>query len=333
MSDGETVSTSPAPIPRGAAPPAAVPGTPAPESVATCESCGQTVASESARPLPGNVRSGTWRGPVYAVGRVTPQFPSIAVEKEFVQLTGQVGHGMVETELLREVLRAPDNRYLARHLCWVFATQEVDTFALAPREEAELARLVDLLPDDAAEDVVHVVVGSSVLPGAIYEPCPTLGLPTVVADQLFGFTLDEFGDALQNAEAAESAASAPAEASSRKTGRAARPRDQLQAVVRDVFSRLTRRAENRGVSDEHRALNYLALRYPPLYHAVAQAYDEGKLLVDIHARHRHSSDRRLVSVEVIFRHRRTEITDRLQCLVDVTEVFPFLVTKLQPTFE
>jgi hypothetical protein len=85
------------------------------------------------------------------------------------------------------------------------------------------------------------------------------------------------------------------------------------------------------MADEHQALNYLALRYPPVYQAAAQAYGEGKVLTGIHARHSHSRDRRLVSVQFLFRHRRSEITERYECVVDVTGL-PFLVSGLQPTY-
>lgn len=278
--------------------------------------------------------AGTWRGPVYAVGQLAPQFPSLGVEKEFAQLTRGATGRLVEAELLREVLSDPDNRFFGRHLCWVFTTQQVDAFVVLPREDADVTRLVELLPSGDSDDVVHVVVGRSVSPGALDSPCPESGLPMVVADQLLAFTLDEFAAALPDSDAetdSERAPSAPGIEPAADGGGGSR--EQFQAVVRDVFHRLTRRADNYGISEEHRALNYVALRYPPLYHAVAQAFDNGKMLVGVHARHGHSSTRRLVSVVLTFRHRRTEITERYQCLVDVSEVFPFMVTRLQPVYD
>jgi hypothetical protein len=253
-------------------------------------------------------------GAVYAVGQLAPQFPSLGVEKEFAQLIGGISPGSVETAMLREVLSDPDNRFLGRHLCWVFNTQQVDAFVVLPRDEADVIRLTESLPagDSGEEEVVHVVVGRPARAGVIDSPCAASGLPAVVADQLLAFTLREFAAALPDA-GTEQAPSAD--------------------VVRQVFHRLTRRADNRGISDEHRALNYLALRYPPIYHAVAQASAGGKVLAGINARHSHSQARRVVSVGLTFRHRRTEITERYYCLVDVTEVFPFLVSPLMPTYE
>jgi hypothetical protein len=274
-----------------------------------------------------------WSGLVYAVGRLAPQFPSLGVEKEFAQLAqGAYQGGLVEMGSLRRVLDAPENRYLGRHLCWVFTAQHVDAFAVLPRDDADVDRLVAVLSPTESEDVVHVVVGRSAPTGAIDSPCAASGLPTVVADQLLAFTLDEFAAALPDADAAPGEEGPPTgDPPARDDDQT---RKQFQAVVRDVFTRFTRSADNRGIAEEHRARNYCALRYPNVYHAVLQAYREGKMLVGVDARHsHHAGARRVVSVRLTFRHHRTDVTERYHCLVDVTEVFPFLVTRLQPTFD
>src|SRR4051812_6148590 len=60
-------------------------------------------------------------GAVYAVGRIEPRFPSIAVEKEFAQLVGRADPTKrAGYDLMRDILTDPDNRYLARRVCWVF---------------------------------------------------------------------------------------------------------------------------------------------------------------------------------------------------------------------
>jgi hypothetical protein len=112
-----------------------------------------------------------------------------------------------------------------------------------------------------------------------------------------------------------------------KAGRA-----EFEAVVRRLFPRLTRGAGNRGLADEHRARNYLALRYPAIYHAVRQAEADGKVLAGVDARHSHSADRHVVAVRLTVRSPRTDLTEHYQCLVDVTESFPFLITGLQPVY-
>lgn len=70
-------------------------------TLADCPTCGQpTGLSQGASMGPNN-----WSGLVYAIGRLTTQFPILEVEKEFTQLTGKVAEGgLLETALLRRVL-------------------------------------------------------------------------------------------------------------------------------------------------------------------------------------------------------------------------------------
>jgi hypothetical protein len=273
----------------------------------------------------------SWNGFVYAIGRLTTQFPTLGVEKEFTQLTEGVEQGgLIETALLRRTLDAPENRYLGRHLCWVFTTQHVDTFAVLPRDDTDIARLVEMISPAASENIIHVMVGRSTR-AELDSPCAGLGLPAVVADQLLAFTLDEFAEALPGGDTTsveEASGGDQAELPERD-----QDRKQFQAVVRELFLRLTRRAENRGIADEHRALNYVALRYPPIYHTAMQAYRENKMLVGIDARQSPSATRRVVAVRLTFRQRRTDIIERYHCLVDVTDVFPFLVSPLTVVYD
>jgi hypothetical protein len=304
--------------------------------VETCANCGQPFATPSGRSPGASSPAGGWSGPVFGVGKIVPQIPSLGVEKHIVQLAGGLSHGFVETTVLRDVLSVPENRYLGRHVCWVLTSQQVDAFAVVPRDEADIVRLVELLPSDETDDVIHVVIGRAGLPAVAGSPCAQAGLPLVVADQpLLGFTLDEFASAMPDAEPGRNGEQADQGTSGVPApGDGGLSRDQFNVIVRDVFRRITQRAGNLGRSDEHRALNHLAVQYPKLYHAVAQAHRERKTLVDITARHAHSSTRRLVSVELVFLQRQTDISERYQCLVDVTpdSPFPFLATRLQQTF-
>jgi hypothetical protein len=256
------------------------------------------------------------------------------VEKQIAQLAGGLSHGFVETTVLRDVLSVPENRYLGRYVCWVLTSQQVDAFTVVPCDEADIVRLVELLPSDETDDVIHVVIGRAGLPAVAGSPCAPAGHPLVVADQMLGFTLNELASAMPDADSGGNGEQAGQATSSVPASGAGLSRDQFNVIVRDVFRRITQRAGNLGRSDEHRALNHLAVQYPKLYHAVAQAHREGKTLVDITARHAHSSTRRLVSVELAFLQRQTDISERYQCLVDVTpdSPFPFLATRLQQTF-
>ena len=303
-------------------------------AVETCANCGQPFASQSGLSPGASTPPGGWSGPVYGVGQIVPQIPSLGVEKQIAQLAGGLSHGFVETTVLRDVLSVPENRYLGLHVCWILISQQVDAFAVVPRDEADIVRLVELLPSDETDDVIHVVIGRAGLPDVIGSPCAQAGLPLAVADQLLGFTPDEFAAALPDAESGRDGQQADQGTSSVPSAGEGLSRDQFNVIVRDVFRRITRRAGNLGLSDNHRALNYMAVQNPKLYHAIAQAHREGKALVDITAVHSHSSTRRLVSVELMFLDRQTDISERYRCLVDVTpdSPFPFLATRLQQTF-
>jgi len=267
------------------------------------------------------------RGWVYAIGRIVPQFPNLGVEKEFAQLGGGAAaqpQGTVETDELIEALRNPDNAYLARQLCWMFSAGDVEAFTLVCQDDAQAHRLVEALPYAAqAEQTVQVVVGTIGFPGAD-DPCAGSGLPAVRVDHHLAFTVDEFIDAL----AAEDRGGDGDDADHGQE-----PDESFRAAARDLFARLTRRSNNRGIAEEHRALNYVALRYPPLYRVRADAYRENKTLIDVEARHSHSSNRRLVAVRLVFRDRRTDVVERYQCLVDVTDRFPFLAAPLTQVYD
>jgi len=250
------------------------------------------------------------------------------VEKEFAQAAGSpLTGGAADINLLREVLQDPENSYLGRHLCWIFSAQHIEAFVLAPRGDADIARLMEAVPSADAESVLNVVVGQS---SEVKSRCTVPGLPTITFEQLLTFTSSDFSQALLDADR-EMASAADSESAPEATD--ASSRDEDRAVIRDLFDRLTRRSDNRGISDEHRALNYVALRYPRFYSAILAGRREGKALASVEALPAASTDRRMVAVRATLRNRRTDIIERYRCLVDVTEVFPFLVTSLELTYD
>lgn len=90
-------------------------------------------------------------------------------------------------------------------------------------------------------------------------------------------------------------------------------------------------ADNAGATDEHRALNYLALRYSAIYHKVMEQFQKGFGLKEVEIqRSRLSGTRNIVDVIFAFNDRRTDFIEKFFVRVDVTEEFPFLVTKLSP---
>jgi hypothetical protein len=102
----------------------------------------------------------------------------------------------------------------------------------------------------------------------------------------------------------------------------------------ELFLQIMRLANNTGATDEHRALNYLAVRYPALYAFTAERHAHNYALTAIEVRPSYLSGARKI-VEVIFSytHRQTNVTDKYFVRVDVTEEFPHLVTNVSPYYD
>jgi hypothetical protein len=93
-------------------------------------------------------------------------------------------------------------------------------------------------------------------------------------------------------------------------------------------------ADNAGATDEDRALNYLAMRYDRIYAETAAANDRNESLTGIEVRASpHSGTRKMVDVICSYTNRSTDVVDKWFVRVDVTEEFPFLVTKLSRYLE
>jgi hypothetical protein len=93
-------------------------------------------------------------------------------------------------------------------------------------------------------------------------------------------------------------------------------------------------ADNAGNSDEHRALNYLAVRYQAIYVKAAEYFAQNSSLaaVDVQ-RSALSGGRKVLDVIFTYTNRTTEVKDKCFVRVDVTDEFPFLVTKLSPYYD
>jgi PatG C-terminal len=254
---------------------------------------------------------------VYALGRVDARFPSLALEKEFAQVTGRTDTaGQTDRQALHSVLTERANRYLARQMCYVFTIEGLETYILIPRDPADFELLIDAIRPNARATDTDVVIG---VRGLIAPPetCNGLMVPIVAFDQLYSFDRDELIGAIPR----------PEKLSKDKE-------EQFQATAGELFDRIMQMADNAGATDEHRALNYLAVRYPAIYARAAEAHDDESTLTAVDVRpSRLSSSRKIVDVVFSYTHRRTDVTEKSFVRVDVTEEFPFLVTKLTPYYE
>jgi hypothetical protein len=269
-------------------------------------------------PNPEGAGSSTTYPYVYAIGRVEPRFPSLAVEKEFAQATGRLEEtaGLTDREATRSVLSERENRYLVRQICFVLTIEGLETYILQPRDPADFELLVEAVrpaPRPADIDVVIGVRG----PLAPPEACNGLMVPIVAFDQIYSFDVDSLVQDLPRPE------SIPA-----------RQEQRFRSAAEELFYRIMQLMDNAGATDEHRALNYLAVRYPAIYATAAEQHGRNASLSGVEVRpSRLSGVRRIMDVIFSYTHRETGVMESFFVRVDVTEEFPFLVTRMTPYFE
>jgi hypothetical protein len=255
---------------------------------------------------------------VYAIGRVEPRFPSLAVEKEFAQVVGRAEDtaGLTDRETLQSVLSERSNRYLARQLCFVLTIEGLETYILVPRDPVDFELLVEAVRPSPRPTDVDVVIG--VLgPIAPPEACNGLMVPVVAFDQLYSFDVDSLVQGIPRPD------SIPEERE-----------ESFRSAAEELFNRMIQIADNAGATDEHRALNYLAVRYDRIYAQTADAYGRDSSLSGVEVRpSRLSGTRRIVDVVFSYTNRNTDVTEKFFVRVDVTEEFPFLVTKISPYYD
>jgi hypothetical protein len=263
----------------------------------------------------GDAGNGGATGPypfVYAIGNIEIRFPSLGVEKEFAQASGRTDTaGLSDQQVLQRVLAEPQNRYLIRQVCWVFTIEGMETYLLQPREAADYDLLLEAVRSNPRRQDVDVVVG---LRGPLAPPtmCNGLSVPIVGFSQIYSFDRENFAQAVPVPEGEEA--------------------EGFSDKVNEIFDRILRVADNAGNSDEHRALNYVATRYPAIYNLGSQQFGEGNSLTAIEtAPSRLSGTRRIINVVFVFTNRQTQVMDRYSVRVDVTEEFPFLASALTPT--
>ena len=250
--------------------------------------------------------------PVYVIGHIEARFPRASVEKEFTQVRGRADtNGKADREAFHAVLSPRENRYLVRKLCWVLGVQGLETYLLQPRDPADFDLLVESVrprPSPMDLDMVIGVRGSVAPP----EMCNGLMLPVVGFDQIYSFDRESLMQTIPRPEGEE----------------------VFAAAAEEVFDLILQMADNVGATDEHRALNYLAMRYPAVYATAADQFARNASLTGVEVRlSALSGTRRIVDVIFSFTHRATDVTEKFFTRVDVTEEFPFLVTKMSPHYD
>jgi hypothetical protein len=139
-------------------------------------------------------------------------------------------------------------------------------------------------------------------------------VPVVMFDQIYSFDREALVKAIPKPDKTSAKEFAPA--------------------AEELFDRIMQMADNAGAADEHRALNYLAVRYQAIYTHAAEAFARNASLSAVEVRASPlSGTRKVVNVIFSYTNRNTDVTEKLFVRVDVTDEFPFLATKLSPYYD
>ena len=241
---------------------------------------------------------------VYVIGDVDPRYPNLAVEKEAIGAMARVDTaGLSNDAALQKVLEAPGNAYLVRELCWVLLVQEIETYILVPRYPQDYPMLVD-----AAKSELSAVIGT-LGPVATPEVCNGLTLPFLIFDMIYSFDKAALIADMPVPDGAD----------------AAKFRDMATGIFNQVSQLVTS-----GTGME-RALAYLLVRDPRIYHVIADAYDRNAQLTTVDLRPAPvASTQDLVDVIVRTQDRATGVPSSIYARVALAAKLPYVVTYWQP---
>ena len=168
--------------------------------------------------------------------------------------------GLTDRQALHTVLSQRQNRYLARQLCYVLTIEGLETYLLQPRDPGDFELLVDAIRPAPRPTDVDVVIG---VRGPIAPPelCNGLMIPIVAFDQIYSFDIDALIAGIPRPEQI--------------------PAEQFAPAAEELFMRLMQMADNAGATDEHRALNYLTVRYPAIYAITAERHAQNASLTAV----------------------------------------------------
>lgn len=275
------------------------------QGAGSCKTCGQPSQSING-PMPNSY--------VYAIGKIEPRFPRQSIEKEFAQIVSRSEtKGLTDRQTLQMVFTQRKNRYLARQMCWAFTIEGLETYLLIPRDSSDLDSLVESLRPNPSPMDIDVVIGARG-PIAPADMCNGLLVPMVIFDQIYSFDQSELLSSIPK----------PSD----------KDPESFKQSSSEFLDRVMQLADNSGAADSHRALNYLAVRYPMIYAKVAKSFEENCSLAAVEVSpSRLSGAHKIVDVIFSFVNRSTDVTDKSFVRVDVTEEFPFLLTKLSPYYE
>lgn len=257
------------------------------------------------------------RSYVYAIGKVVHRFPNKSLEMELVQNMGrrpeEETRGITHPEVMYKVLTDPNNQYISRQICYLFNVEGLETYILIPSNPLDFDRLAQALRPSPELGDIDVIIGKRG-PMASPELCNGLLVPIVIVDQIYSFDRDMLLKAIPK--------------------RKGESDEQFRKTAYALFNHITQIADNAGAIDEHRALNYLVVRYDEIYHRTQILQNENYSFTAVEVRHsRLSGARKVMDVIFSYENRGNKAVQKWYVRVDVTEEFPFLVSPIQEYFE
>ncbi|MDF0682268.1 MAG: hypothetical protein P0116_15020 [Candidatus Nitrosocosmicus sp.] len=254
---------------------------------------------------------------VYVIGKIAHRFPNKSLEMELAQVIGNKPgaetRGLSQEETVYQALIDPNNRYIARQLCYILNVEYLETYLLVPSDPLDIEKLVKAVKPSPNLGDIDVVIGRKG-PIAPPEMCNGLMLPIVMVDQIYSFDRETLIKAIP-----------------RQTDMSD---DQFTRSSNALFDRIIQLADNAGSTDEHRALNYLAVRYDKIYERTQLMQDENYSFtgIEVHLS-RLSGVRKVLDVIFFYQNRQTLAVSKWFVRVDVTDEFPFLVSPVQEYYE
>jgi hypothetical protein len=255
---------------------------------------------------------------VYAVGKIVYRFPNKSIELELAQAIGRRPEedtkGRTSEEVIYTALTDRNNRYIARQICYLLTIEGLETYILVPSDPLDVERLVEALRPNPGQQDIDVIIG---IKGPMAPPqmCNGLVVPIVSVDNIYSFDRDTLMKAIPKRKEKSN-------------------EDQFRKTADVLFNHIIQIADNSGAIDEHRALNYLAVRYDEIYHRTQLLQDENYSLTAIEVRpSRLSGTEKIVDVVFSYENRTNRATQKWFCRVSVTGKYPFLVSPMQEYFE
>jgi hypothetical protein len=198
---------------------------------------------------------------IYVLGTVDIRFPDQSISGELQTVAETLGETQRPDEDQRSwyhrVLSRNEARYVARQLCWVLFVEGVPAYYLDLRDLDDLKDLISCLGEP--DDDLCLFVGSSSL--IYFDRCPGIKAQVLAVDQLCQFKKHDLLAWFNVPTPTKKPTKAP-----KKTG---------GFDPDELYRRIFQSPDNRGNEDRCRALNYLAVRYPPLHAKCAEMAEKG----------------------------------------------------------